>query len=76
MRRRNEQLQIDEIIKEESNVFWWIRRDLITLTVETSDGIGLSLTPAQEDEWEEGIHERLRKVAHFLKTQSALLPPS
>lgn len=75
MRRRNEQLQIDEIIKEESNVFWWIRRDLITLTVETSDGIGLSLTPAQEDEWEEGIHERLRKVAHFLKTQSALLPP-
>lgn len=73
--KESEKTQTDEMIKEESSVFWWIRRDLATLTIETSEGMGLSLTPSQEDKWEESIHKRLRAVAHFLKTQPALLPP-
>lgn len=75
MKERNEKIQTDEIIKEETNIFWWIRRDLATLMVETSAGMGLSFTPVQGDKWEESIHDRLRAVAYFLKTQSALLPP-
>ncbi|MFH1561815.1 MAG: YHS domain-containing protein [Nitrospirota bacterium] len=75
MKETKKKTQIEEIIKEESNIFWWLKRDLTTLSVKTSEGMELSLTPAQEDGWEESIHAEVRSVARFLKTHSALLLP-
>lgn len=75
MKIRKKKNQIDEIIKEENNIFWWLRRDLTTLSIETSEGMELSLAPAQKDEWDKSIYTEVRTIASFLKTHSALLLP-
>jgi len=74
MKKEKGKLQIEEIIREESNIFWWLRRDLTTLSVETSEGMELSLTPDQKDEWDKSIYTEIRTIARFLKTHAALLP--
>ncbi len=74
MKERKEKPQIEEIIREESNIFWWLRRDLTTLSVETSEGMELSLTPAQKDEWDKSVYAEVRTIARFLKTHAVLLP--
>lgn len=74
MKEKKGKPQIEEIIREERNIFWWLRRDLTTLSVETSEGMELSLTPDQKYEWDKSIYAEVRTVARFLKTHTALLP--